>query len=178
MESNRFSRILLPPSVAALLSLATSSAHAQCITAAVAGSYELRYIDPITHDWAPACTRVLSAAGAAPVIAGGSSACEGESVELCGPPGSFEYEWTGAAGVASAAACVSADVAGEYAFRVRPLPGGCWSEPAVRGPQSPGSYVARWDGRDEFGAPARGGMYFVLGRIDGERVQTRVTLVR
>lgn len=101
--------------------------YAQCITASAAGSYELRYIDPITFDWAPPCTRVLSSGGAAPVIAGGSSACAGENLELCGPAGSFEYEWSGPAGFASAAACVVAAEAGSYQLRVRPLPDGCWS---------------------------------------------------
>jgi hypothetical protein len=48
----------------------------------------------------------------------------------------------------------------------------------VRGSMAPGSYVTLWDGRDEHGVPVRGGVYFVSGRIDGQRAQTRVTLVR
>ena len=101
--------------------------YAQCITANAAGSYELRYIDPVTHDWAAPCTRVLSNGGAAPAISGGASACEGESVELCGPAGSFDYEWSGPAGFSAATACISAGAAGTYELRVRPLPDGCWS---------------------------------------------------
>lgn len=101
--------------------------YAQCITANAVGPYELRYIDPITHDWAEPCTRVLTDGGSAPVIAGGSTACEGESLELCGPAGNFEYEWSGPGGIASAASCISATAAGNYQLRVRPLPDGCWS---------------------------------------------------
>ena len=48
----------------------------------------------------------------------------------------------------------------------------------VRASQAPGTYVARWDGRDANGTPVRGGMYFVSGRIGQERAQSRVTLVR
>jgi hypothetical protein len=48
----------------------------------------------------------------------------------------------------------------------------------VDGPMLPGTYQARWDGRDLAGAPARGGLYFVMGRIGVQRVQTRVTLLQ
>ena len=48
----------------------------------------------------------------------------------------------------------------------------------VRGSLNPGEYVATWDGLDRNGAAVRGGLYFVLGRIGGERVQSRVTFVR
>ncbi len=42
---------------------------------------------------------------------------------------------------------------------------------------APGEYVTTWDGLDQNGASVRGGLYFVLGRIGGERVQSRVTFV-
>jgi hypothetical protein len=48
----------------------------------------------------------------------------------------------------------------------------------VRGRLVPGEHVARWDGRDDTGAPARGGLYFVTARLGTERVETRVTLLR
>ena len=48
----------------------------------------------------------------------------------------------------------------------------------VHGSRTPGEYVATWDGLDRNGSPVRGGFYFVLGRIGGERVQQRVTIVR
>jgi hypothetical protein len=101
--------------------------YAQCITASAAGSYELRYIDPFTHDWAAPCTHVLASGSAAPVITGASSACAGEPIELCGPAGNFEYQWTGPSGFASSAACIAAAEAGTFELRVRPLPDGCWS---------------------------------------------------
>ena len=48
----------------------------------------------------------------------------------------------------------------------------------VSGNRTPGEYVATWDGLDRNGAAVRGGLYFVLGRIGGVRVQSHVTLVR
>jgi len=48
----------------------------------------------------------------------------------------------------------------------------------VNGPVTPGSYVTTWDGLDASGVLVRGGLYFVLGRVGGERVQSRVTFVR
>jgi flagellar hook assembly protein FlgD len=48
----------------------------------------------------------------------------------------------------------------------------------VSGNRTPGEYVATWDGLDRNGAAVRGGLYFVLGRIGGVRVQSHVTIVR
>lgn len=48
----------------------------------------------------------------------------------------------------------------------------------ARGSFEPGRHEVRWDGRDGAGAPVRNGMYFVVGRIGGDRVDTRLTLVR
>lgn len=48
----------------------------------------------------------------------------------------------------------------------------------VSGTVTAGAYVTSWDGLDENGVLVRGGMYFVLGRIGGQRVQSRVTFVR
>jgi hypothetical protein len=47
----------------------------------------------------------------------------------------------------------------------------------VRGSRAPGQYEVRWDGKAENGAQVQSGMYFVLGRIGGQQVQTRVTFV-
>jgi hypothetical protein len=47
----------------------------------------------------------------------------------------------------------------------------------VRGTFAPGRYVTSWDGRSSEGSPAKSGSYFILGRIGGERAQTRVALV-
>ena len=48
----------------------------------------------------------------------------------------------------------------------------------ARGTFEPGRHELRWDGTDQGGVRVRGGMYFVVGRIGGERVDTRLTLVR
>ncbi len=48
----------------------------------------------------------------------------------------------------------------------------------LSGRQQPGSYQLRWDGRDASGVPARGGVYFVIGRLGDQRVETRVTMMR
>jgi hypothetical protein len=48
----------------------------------------------------------------------------------------------------------------------------------VSATQTTGQYEARWDGRTTNGAPAKSGLYFILGRIGGQQVQTRVTIVR
>ncbi len=48
----------------------------------------------------------------------------------------------------------------------------------VNAPLAAGQYEARWDGHSTDGSPARSGLYFILGRIGGQQVQTRVTVVR
>jgi hypothetical protein len=47
----------------------------------------------------------------------------------------------------------------------------------VRGSFAPGQYEARWDGKMSDGSPAKNGLYFILGRVAGEQVQTRVSFV-
>lgn len=42
----------------------------------------------------------------------------------------------------------------------------------------PGRHELRWDGLDTGGTPVRGGMYFVIGRVGGDRVDARLTLLR
>ena len=42
----------------------------------------------------------------------------------------------------------------------------------------PGRHDVRWDGLDQNGARARGGVYFVIGRVGQGRVSARLTLVR
>jgi len=105
--------------------------YAQCITVNAPGSYELRFIDPVTGDWSPSCYRDLTSGGPAPLIAGDTSGCEGTALELCGPSGNMEYDWSGPSGFSAASACVSAGMAGDYSLRVRPLPDGCWSATAT-----------------------------------------------
>jgi len=46
------------------------------------------------------------------------------------------------------------------------------------GPLSPGAYEVRWNGDDERGGFARNGIYFVLGRLDAQRVQAQIILLR
>jgi FlgD Ig-like domain len=48
----------------------------------------------------------------------------------------------------------------------------------ARGHHEPGSYMVRWDGRAEDGTNVPSGMYFVLGRVGGERTESRLMLVR
>ncbi|HTO89935.1 MAG TPA: FlgD immunoglobulin-like domain containing protein [Candidatus Sulfotelmatobacter sp.] len=45
------------------------------------------------------------------------------------------------------------------------------------GTRAPGQYEITWDGRKDDGAQVRSGLYFVMGRIGGQQVQTRVTFV-
>jgi hypothetical protein len=47
----------------------------------------------------------------------------------------------------------------------------------VRGPYAPGQYEARWDGRATDGSSAKSGLYFILGRVGGQQIQTRVSFV-
>jgi hypothetical protein len=48
----------------------------------------------------------------------------------------------------------------------------------VHGPFAPGQYETSWDGRATDGTPVKSGVYFVLGRVGGQQVQSRVTFVR
>jgi FlgD Ig-like domain len=48
----------------------------------------------------------------------------------------------------------------------------------VSGSFAPGQYETSWDGRATDGTTVKSGMYFVLGRIGGQQVQSRVTFVR
>jgi hypothetical protein len=48
----------------------------------------------------------------------------------------------------------------------------------ARGSFMPGMYQVRWDGRDTNGGLARNGVYFVLTRVGGQRVESRLTLLR
>lgn len=48
----------------------------------------------------------------------------------------------------------------------------------ARGRYQPGTHEVRWDGTGDDGVRVRGGMYFVVGRVGGERVDARVTLIR
>ena len=47
----------------------------------------------------------------------------------------------------------------------------------VSGSKAPGQYEVSWDGKGDNGAAVHSGLYFVLGRIGGQQVQTRVTFV-
>ncbi len=107
-----------------------SMQYSRCITVSATGTYEHRFIDPATGDWGPTCLHTLSAAAPAPLVTGGSSACTGESLELCGPAGDLDYEWSGPAGPAGGSACLTVTASGTYVLRVRPRPEGCWSLPA------------------------------------------------
>jgi len=48
----------------------------------------------------------------------------------------------------------------------------------ANGRLEPGRHEIRWDGIDQSGARAHGGVYFVIGRVGGDRVSARLTLVR
>lgn len=48
----------------------------------------------------------------------------------------------------------------------------------ANGRYGPGRWVLDWDGRDESGQAVRNGVYFVLGRLDGNRVESRLTVLR
>ncbi len=47
----------------------------------------------------------------------------------------------------------------------------------VSGTYAPGRYETHWDGRANDGSSAHSGVYFILGRVAGAQVQTRVALV-
>ena len=69
----------------------------------------------------------------------------------------------------SSAADVSIDVYDLNGRKVREL---------VSGSFAPGQYETSWDGRATDGTTVKSGIYFVLGRIGGQQVQSRVTFVR
>jgi hypothetical protein len=48
----------------------------------------------------------------------------------------------------------------------------------VRGSFAPGQYEARWDGLASDGSTVKSGIYFILGRVGAQQVQTRVSFVR
>jgi hypothetical protein len=48
----------------------------------------------------------------------------------------------------------------------------------VHGPFAPGQYETSWNGLATDGTPVKSGVYFVLGRVGGQQVQSRVTFVR
>lgn len=72
---------------------------------------------------------------------------------------------------------VSTSTATEVAIDVYDLNGRKVRE-LVRGTFAPGPYETSWDGRATDGTPVKSGVYFVLGRVGGQQVQSRVTFVR
>ena len=44
--------------------------------------------------------------------------------------------------------------------------------------QFPGSYMVRWDGRDETGNIAAAGVYLVVLQVDGRRLSRKILLLR
>jgi hypothetical protein len=72
---------------------------------------------------------------------------------------------------------VSSSTATDVAIDVYDLNGRKVRE-LVHGPFAPGQYETSWDGRATDGTPVKSGVYFVLGRVAGQQVQSRVTFVR
>ena len=48
----------------------------------------------------------------------------------------------------------------------------------ARGPMQPGSYNVTWNGRTKDGSLVPNGVYFVMGRVGGDRAKDRFTLLR
>jgi hypothetical protein len=104
----------------------------QCIDVTVPGLYQLHTFDLNTGDWGPWCQHPVSSNSPAPTIDGPDGGCAGQSVSLCGPTGSYEYQWSCPGGSTASTACFTASTNGDYSLRVRPLPDGCWSDMATR----------------------------------------------
>jgi len=72
---------------------------------------------------------------------------------------------------------ISAAAAGEVSLRVYDVTGRLVRE-LVRGELAPGRHMEVWDGRDGDGKVMRNGMYFVMGRVGGQKVEGRLILLR
>lgn len=106
---------------------------AQCLTVVGPGTYFLSTYDFINGLGAGPCAHdVASGAGAACSIDGASSGCQGNRIDLCGPAGQAEYEWSGPGGFMASSACVSVSAAGSYQLRVRSAVDACWGAPCVK----------------------------------------------
>jgi len=104
---------------------AGNQSYEQCLTAATPGVYSLELHDMYGASFGP-CTVLLQAPEPPPcAITGPATACEGSTVELCGPQGEFGYAWSGPNGFTSSAPCVQVSVGGTYALAVRRLADNC-----------------------------------------------------
>ncbi len=105
-------------------------ANTECVTVTQPGVYSLRVFDCLNGLWFGPCTHtVASGTGPSCSITGPTSGCEGTPVELCGPGGGLEHQWTGPNGFSATTACVSVSVSGTYQLVVRDPATGCSSAP-------------------------------------------------
>ncbi len=103
---------------------AGNQSYDQCLTASTPGVYSLELFD--IYGGSSACSVTLQAPEPPPcAITGPATACEGSTVELCGPQGEFGYAWSGPNGFTSSAACIQVSVGGTYALAVRSLADNC-----------------------------------------------------
>ena len=96
----------------------------RCVTAATPGLYSLQLYD--MFGGSSVCTTLLQVPDPPPcAVTGPATACEGSTVELCGPQGEFGYAWSGPNGFTSSAACIQVSVGGTYALAMRSLADNC-----------------------------------------------------
>ncbi len=101
-----------------------AQSYNRCLIATQPGPYSLVLFDMFGGTFGPCSLLVATAEPPVCEITGPSSACEGSSVELCGPQGDLEYQWSGPGGFSDSAACVRVSARGVYRLAVR-RPDGC-----------------------------------------------------
>lgn len=100
----------------------------QCVTVTAPGTYSVRAFDGMNGLWFTcAATLGSGTAPATPTITGPTSACEGETVQLCGPTGTWTYAWTGPDGYTASTACADVSASGTYTLAIGDPATGCTS---------------------------------------------------
>ncbi len=109
------------------------TAGTRCVAVTAPGTYTARVFDSNNALWFT-CTTTLVAGSSAPpppVISGSRDGCEGETVQLCGPAGNWNYTWTGPDGFLRVSSCIDVSAPGDYTLAIRDPAGGCGSSATV-----------------------------------------------
>lgn len=109
----------------------------ECVTVTEPGTYMLSVIDMGAGRFLGMCSKTVAAGSTPPAatIEGPASACDGESVELCGPDLGYGWLWTGPNGTATTR-CVTASGPGTWTLALVDLASGCAGAPATHEIQS------------------------------------------
>jgi len=90
----------------------------RCITATEPGVYSLR-VGASLETLGEPCYYEFGGGGDLKCdITGPGEACEGESFELCGPEGDYEYSWSGPGGFTASTRCITAGALGTYTLEL------------------------------------------------------------